>query len=77
MFVQGEADLDVDGKSTRSTHVVSTWPLMKSGLRKILRCNPIVVLIPSITISSSARRIVAIASMRVGASTISLPKRES
>ena len=52
-------------------------PAMKSGLRKILRCSGMVVLTPSITSSSSARRMVARASGRVGACTISLPRSES
>ena len=64
---------DFEGKRTRSTQVVSTRPAMKSGLRKIRRCSGMVVLTPSMTSSSRARRMVARASRRVGAWTISLP----
>lgn len=60
-----------------SMNVVSTLPSMKAEWRKIFFANGIVVLMPSITNSSKARRMVASASSRVERCTMSLPISES
>ena len=74
---QGDFGADAAAVKTLSTQVVSTSPEMKSGCRKILLWSEIVVWTPSITNSSSARRIVDRASRRVGAWTINFPSKES
>lgn len=54
------------GRNVRSMNVVSTLPSMKAGWSKISRRRGIVVFTPRTTNSRSARRMVAIASARVG-----------
>src|SRR5437870_4924629 len=65
------------GEEKRSRKAVEKRPFWKSGSSRMRRCSGIVVLIPSITHSSNARRIRARASSRVRPWTISFAINES